>query len=222
MAFAFVLPSSRVHIEAAGAEDARPVDADRAAAALRADFERWSRWGLGVGAFVLAVLGVFLSIGLTSTIAMLGGVPGPLDVVVIVVAAVAGAAGIWMLLALWRSGRRLLRAASWWMRLPYVTGARQRRASGWIEARTVNFEGPIFARLTTVSLAMLLGVLGVSVLAYEAAEGPTSLTAAAVSVGVLALVAGCVQAGGVMRIVSAVSERDPLWVRIRSTFRRAD
>lgn len=220
MAFSFVLPASRAYIESAGAADARAVDADRAAAALRADYERWSRWGLGILAFVLAVVGVFLAVGLTTTIVMLGGVPAPLDVAVVVIAALLGIAGIGVLLALWRSGRRILRAASWWMRLPFVTGMRQRRAAGWIEARTVNFEGPIFVRLTTASLASLTGVLGLSVLIYDAVEGPSSFTPAAVAVGAIALVAGLVQMGGVMRVVSAVAEGDPLWVRIRSSFRR--
>lgn len=220
MAFAFVLPASRAYIESAGADDARAVDADRAAAALRADYQRWSRWGLGLLAFVLAVLGVFVALGLTTTIVMLGGVPAPLDVAVVVIAALLGVAGIGMLVALWRSGRRILRAASWWMRLPYATGVRQRRAAGWIEARTVNFEGPIFVRIATSSLACLTGVMGLSVLIYDAVEGPSSITPAAVAVGAIALIAGVVQMGGVMRVVSAVAEGDPLRVRIRSGFRR--
>jgi hypothetical protein len=48
----------------------------------------------------------------------------------------------------------------------------------------------------------------------------TSMTAAAAVVGVIALVAGVGQVGGVMHLVSGLSEADPLWVRIRSAFVR--
>ncbi|MEV4738172.1 MULTISPECIES: hypothetical protein [unclassified Microbacterium] len=219
MAFAFVLPASRPLLDTAGSQGARPVDADRAASALRADYERWSRWGLGLLAFVLAALGLLVAVGMVGTIAMLGGVPAVFDVVVIVVAAGVAATGVSVLVALWRSGRRMLHAASWWMRLPYTHGGRQRRAAGWLQARTVNFEPRVFARITTATLALLLGLAGVSLLIRDLVTAWTSVTAAFGAIGMLALVSGCAQFGGVLRLVSALSEADPLWVRIRSTFR---
>lgn len=219
MAFAFILPSSREHLVTDGSPRVRPVDADRAATALRADFERWSRWGVGLLGFVLAALGLLVALGMVGTIAMLGGVPGALDVVVVVVAAALAAAGIAVLVALWRSGRRMLRAASWWLRFPYTHGGRQRRPAGWVQARSVNVEPKVFTRIATASLALLLGVAGVSLVIRDLVTGWTSMTAAFGAIGVLALIVGCVQLGGVLRLVSALSEGDPLWVRIRSAFR---
>lgn len=220
MAFALVLPSSREHLRAAGSPDARPVDADRAAAALRADWERWSRWGVGLLWFLLASTGLLVAAGMIGTIAMLGGTPAALDLVVIVIAVILAAIGLATLIALWRSGRRTLRAASWWLRLPYTRGGRQRRPAGWLRARTVNFEPRVFARITTATLALLLGIAGVSLLIRDLVTGWTSVTAAFRAVGLLALISGGVQFGGVLRLVSALSEGDPLWVRIRSAFRR--
>lgn len=220
MPFAFVLPASREYIDATGAPDSRPVDADRGAALLRSDYERWSRWGLGLLAFLLAGLGLFVALGMIGTIAMLGGVPGVLDVVIIVVAAALAAAGVAVLVALSRSGRRILRAASSRLRSPYTHGGRQRRPAGWIRARSVNFEPRVFARITTASLALLLGIAGVSLVIRDIVAGWTSVSAAVGAVGLLALISGCGQLGGVLRLVSALSEGDPLWARIRSGFRR--
>ena len=36
-----------------------------------------------------------------------------------------------------------------------------RSAAGWAQARTVNFEPPIFARITTSALLALFGLLGI-------------------------------------------------------------
>lgn len=216
MPFALILPASRPLIAEAGSDDARPVEADRAAAALRADFERWSRWGLGILGFALAAGGAFVAVGLIETVRMLGGTPVGSDLVAIVVAVVVALAGVALLVLLWWSGRRLLSAATWWMRLPYTRGGRQRRAGGWLQARTVNFEPRVFARIVTATLALLIAVGGISLFVRDLIEGPTSMTAAAATVGIVGAVSGIGQIGGVMRIVSGLSERDPLWVRIRS------
>lgn len=216
MPFALILPASRPLIAEAGADDARPVEADRAAAALRADFERWSRWGLGILGFALAAAGSFVAVGLIETVRMLGGTPAGVDLVAIVVAVVIALAGIALLGLLWWSGRRLLSAATWWMRLPYTRGGRQRRAGGWLQARTVNFEPRVFVRIATASLALLIAVGGIALFVRDLIEGTTSMTAAAGVAGVIAALAGIGQIGGVIRIVSGLSERDPLWVRIRS------
>jgi len=216
MPFALILPASRPLIAEAGSDDARPVEADRAAAALRADFERWSRWGLGILGFALAAGGAFVAVGLIETVRMLGGTPVGSDLVAIVVAVVVALAGVALLVLLWWSGRRLLSAATWWMRLPYTRGGRQRRAGGWLQARTVNFEPRVFVRIVTATLALLIAVGGIALFVRDLIEGPSELTAAAGVVGVIAALAGIGQIGGVMRIVSGLSERDPLWVRIRS------
>lgn len=216
MPFALILPASRPLIAEAGSYDARPVEADRAAAALRADFERWSRWGLGILGFALAAGGAFVAVGLIETVRMLGGTPVGSDLVTIVVAVIVTLAGVALLVLLWWSGRRLLSAATWWMRLPYTRGGRQRRAGGWLQARTVNFEPRVFVRIVTATLALLIAVGGIALFVRDLIEGPSELTAAAGVVGVIAALAGIGQIGGVMRIVSGLSERDPLWVRIRS------
>lgn len=216
MPFALILPASRPLIAEAGSDDARPVEADRAAAALRADFERWSRWGLGILGFALAAGGAFVAVGLIETVRTLGGTPAGSDLVAIVVAVVVALAGVALLVLLWWSGRRLLSAATWWMRLPYTRGGRQRRAGGWLQARTVNFEPRVFVRIVTATLALLIAVGGIALFVRDLIEGPSELTVAAGVVGVIAALAGIGQIGGVMRIVSGLSERDPLWVRIRS------
>ncbi|MCK2022864.1 hypothetical protein KZC52_08030 [Microbacterium sp. kSW2-24] len=216
MPFALILPASRPLIAETGSDDARPVEADRAAAALRADFERWSRWGLGILGFALAAGGSFVAVGLIETVRMLGGTPVGSDLVTIVVAVIVTLAGVALLVLLWWSGRRLLSAATWWMRLPYTRGGRQRRAGGWLQARTVNFEPRVFVRIVTATLALLIAVGGIALFVRDLIEGSSELTAAAGVVGVIAALAGIGQIGGVMRIVSGLSERDPLWVRIRS------
>lgn len=220
MPFALILPASRPLIAEAGSDDARPVEADRAGAALRADFERWSRWGLGILGFALAAGGAFVAVGLIETVRMLGGTPAGIDLVAIVLALVVALAGVVLLVLLWWSGRRLLSAATWWMRLPYTRGGRQRRAGGWLQARTVNFEPRVFVRIVTATLALLIAVGGISLFVRDLIEGTTSMTAAAATVGIVGAVSGIGQIGGVMRIVSGLSERDPLWVRIRSGFVR--
>jgi hypothetical protein len=220
MAFALIRPSSRPHIDAARTPDARTVDADRFATVLRTDFERWSRWALGLGGFVLAIGGAFFAAGMIEAVWMLGGSAALVDLVVIVIAVVVGLAGVAILVALWWSGRKILSAASWWLRLPYTAGGRQRRAGGWIRARTVNLEPRVFLRLVTAALALLLAVGGVALFIRDLTGDVTPMTAAAAVVGVIALVAGIGQLGGVMRLVSGLSEADPLWVRIRSGFVR--
>lgn len=220
MAFALIRPESRHLIDAARTPDARLVGADRAAVALRADFERWSRWALGLLGFALAIGGAFVTAGMIEAARMLGGSLAGVDLVVIVVAVFIGLGGVTILVALWSTGRRILSAASWWHRLPYTAGGRQRRAGGWLRTRTVNFEPRVFVRLTSATCALLIGVGGVALFLRDLGSSTTSMTAASAAVGVIALVAGLGQAGGVMHLVSGLSEADPLWVRIRSVFVR--
>ena len=128
-----------------GSADADPYDATRAVTALRADYERWSRW-----------------IG-----------------------------------------------------LPFRSGAAAPSARGWAQARLVNFEPPLFVRVITAATAFLLAVAGIAVLGRGIVEGEDiALAIAAGAVGLISLVAGCVQVGGVMRIVQGFATADPVWRRV--------
>jgi hypothetical protein len=90
-------------------------------------------------------------------------------------------------------------------------------------ARTTNFDPPLFARLTTATLAFLLAIGGVALALRDVAAGSSvGLSAAAGLVGTIALVCALGQVGGVVRIVSGVSEGDPIWHRVRSAFVRSD
>src|SRR5690606_6972997 len=123
-----------------------------------------------------------------------------------------------LLYRLWRTGRELSRAAAWWMRLPYRQGLRARRAGGWLQARTINFEPPVFARIMACSLTFLMGTFGLSALAYPGRSEMPSMVAAFAVIGLLSLLCALGLMGGVLNIVSGVSERDPLWDRIRGAF----
>lgn len=222
MAFALILPASRAWIDVPSGEKA-VAEADRVAVLLRADYERWSRWSLGLACFAGAALGVFVIGGMLDAIAALGGAVAPVDVVVIAIAAAVALAGAVGLVQLWQTGRTLTRAATEWLRLPYRQGGRTRRGGGWVLARTTNFDPPIFARLMTATLAFLLAIGGVALALRDLAAGSfVGLSATAGVVGIMALMCALGQAGGVVRIVSGVSEGDPLWHRLRSAFVRSD
>ncbi|MBD5786044.1 hypothetical protein IF650_07610 [Cellulosimicrobium terreum] len=218
MPLSLVRPSSRPLIDEADAGQGSPARADAAAAELRRDYERWSRWWCGTGAWTGAVVGTLLSGLAVEMIRALAPDPVVLIVggaLVLVGLGLLSVCGV-LLFRLWRTGHALARAAAWWLRLPYRAAGRTRRASGWWEARSVNFDPPVFARITTSALAFLVGVLGTS-----AAFAPTGiwempgLASAFVAAGLLSLLCGCGQLGGVMRLVSGIGERDPLWVRLR-------
>jgi len=222
MAFALILPASRPWIDVPSGEKAL-AEADRVAVILRADYERWSRWALGLVCFGGSALGVFVIGGMLDAIAALGGAVAPVDVIVIAIATVVALAGAVGLVRLWLTGRTLASAATAWLRLPYRQGGRARRGGGWVLARTTNFDPPIFARLTTATLAFLLAIGGVALALRDLAAGSfVGLSATAGVVGIIALACALGQAGGVVRIVSGVSEGDPLWHRLRSAFIRSD
>ena len=222
MAFALILPASRARIDVPSDEKA-VAEADRVAVLLRADYERWSRWALGLVCFGGSALGVFVIGGMLDAIVALGGAVAPVDVIVIAIATVVALAGAVGLVRLWLTGRTLASAATAWLRLPYRQGGRARRGGGWVLARTTNFDPPIFARLTTATLAFLLAIGGVALALRDLAAGSfVGLSATAGVVGIIALACALGQAGGVVRIVSGVSEGDPLWHRLRSAFIRSD
>lgn len=218
MAFTLIRAGSLPLIDAAKAGEGAPAVADRAAAELRSDFERWSRWTLGFVAFLLAVGGSFLALGLLGTVFMLGAFPVGLDLAIVLVASAAALGGSILLVRLWWTGRRLVTAAAWWSRLPYKAGGRTRRPEGWLRARLINFDPRIFARLVTATLSCLIAIGTAALVVRDMVEGVTSLTAAAAVVAVISGLSGLGQAGGVMRLVAGVSEGDPLWARVRSFF----
>jgi hypothetical protein len=220
MAFALIRPESRLYLGTPQESDARTSDSQRAAVALRADYERWSRWLLGLLAFLLAAGGTFVAVGLTETVRMLGGVPHAVDLIAIAISAAIGVAGIAVLIALWSSGRQLLNAASSWIRLPSVRSGARRGVGGWVQARAVNLEPRVLARLISGTLALLLAIGGAALVVRDLTGQFTSMTLASAVVSLVALIAGVGQIGGVMRLVSALAEADPLWVRIRSAFGR--
>ncbi|WP_370614582.1 hypothetical protein [Mumia sp. Pv 4-285] len=196
-----------------------PTDADRAAGQLRADYERWSRWALGLGGFVSAAGGLFTAVGVVTTAYALDRGVALIDVVAVTIAGAVGLAGTAVLVMLWRSGRRLTRGAAQWIRVPYLLSGRSRTARGWLKARTVNVEPRILVRLATSTAALLLAVAGISAAVRDVVTETSTVTYAAAAVGVLALLSGLGQLGGVLRIVSGLGEADPLWHRIRTSFR---
>ncbi|MGZ0711555.1 hypothetical protein ACWPKO_24815 (plasmid) [Coraliomargarita sp. W4R53] len=209
-------------------EDSRPwfergdvADSTRAVKLLRDDYERWSRLGMGLVGFVGIMAGGFIAVGMIFAIVELGGPLAIIDVVVTVLGLVVLAASAYLLVRLWQTGRTLTTAAARWMRAPYVNGARQRAAAGWMTARTINLEPRVLTRIVTATLALLLAIAGVSVAIRDIIDGAfIDMSAVALMIGVVSLLCGLGQLGGVMRLVSGASEADPLWVRIRSAMMR--
>lgn len=183
---------------------------------LRADYQRWSRLGVGVFGLVLSAFGALFAIGIPLSGARLTA----LDLAVVVIGLVFIVVGVWVLIRLHLSGRAVLTALAWWTAEPYRRGAAARCAAGWAQARTVNYEPPIFVRITTSSLLGLFGLMGICMLWYPVEPGELDLRAAMVAVGVILALTSIGQMGGVMRLVSGLAEADPLWVRIRGAFRR--
>ena len=62
-------------------------------------------------------------------------------------------------------------------------------------ARTTNFEPPIFARLVTVSLALLVAVSGIALFIRGIVEGFDMTTVAALVVGLISLRVAWVRLG---------------------------
>ena len=214
MAFAFIQAASRPLLETGEAGEpaasAGPSDADRAVTVLRADYERWSRWALGIVGFVAAAGGVFFAGGLVATVVAMGVVT-PDTVIVIVIAAAIALGGVALLVVLWRTGRALTRAASFWLRAPYVAGQRAPRAAGWVQARTVNLEPRILVRLSTATLALLVAIGGVAVFVRDLGAGVSVFTVPVLLVGICGALSGIGQISGVLRIVNGLSAGDPLW-----------
>lgn len=187
---------------------------------LRDDYERWSRLGWGVLGYLGAVAGVFLGgvmlellgrLSVGDSMFLVGGAVGGVGFMLAFVC-------LHLLHRLWRSGRRLSRAAAWWLRLPYRQGGRARRAGGWLTPRVTQFEPRIFARIMGCALLFLACIFGLAMpFAPSAGEMP-SLVGAAIAIGVISGLCLLGLLGGVQNITSGLSEQDPLWIRIRDSF----
>ncbi|MFE6997406.1 hypothetical protein ACFVAE_15680 [Microbacterium sp. NPDC057659] len=216
MSFHFVLPDSRPLLAGPTDGDGRtPGDPIRQ---LRRDYDRMSRVGMGA----LAILAL-VPFGLVATIGvpLMGGRLTPFDIAMAVIGAIALIVGVWILIRLHRSGRRILVALSRLLREPYRSGALPRTAAGWVNARTVNFEPPVLTRIITSSLLGLTGLIGLGIIAYPGFSQAPSLYTTLVLWGAACFLTAAGQMGGVMHLVSGVAEQDPLWVRIRDSLRRS-
>ncbi|PRI12144.1 hypothetical protein [Leucobacter massiliensis] len=212
MGFTFILPSSR-RLLTSGIRDRRSEGTAAARAdAFRRDYERWSRWGLGLAAFLVTIPAGFVATGLAGAIEAAGS-SDPIDIVVVGAAALLCIAGGATLFALWRSGRLLARAACEELRAIYSEGWRSPSPWGWAQVRLLNGEPRIFVRLVTGTLALMLAVGGFAVAARDLAAGETMFTLPSLLVALCSACSGLGQLGGVMRIVRGMSAGDPIAAR---------
>ena len=211
-----IQPSSAPLIEGSRTGSGSTGEADAAANELYADYARWGRLGWGVLAYLMVVLGLVC----LGVILDLVDVIQRVDEAVVFAAVGIGGAGLAaaggiMLHRLWRSGRALSRAIAWWLRLPYRLGERQRHFSGYAAPRVAIYKPPLLVRIVLSALTFLVGVMGVSTLAFPGRSEMPATTVIFVVLGVLSLLCAGGQMSGVMRIISGVGEQDPLWGRIR-------
>ncbi|OJU40824.1 MAG: hypothetical protein BGN97_16700 [Microbacterium sp. 69-10] len=215
-----IRPASLPLIRAAEGGSDEVGQADAAARALREDYERWSRLGWGALTYLGAVLGTLFGLAMLDAASDVSGGAGR-----VVVLAIGGAAltiavvCLLVLHRLWRTGRRLTIAAAWWLRLPFRTGQRSRRAPFWFAPRTVQYEPRILTRTTAGALLLLVAIFGLSSVFFTDAARMPLLTAAMVSIGVIAALCVCGILGGIMRITSGLAEGDPLWTAVRDRVR---
>jgi hypothetical protein len=226
MAFRFMLSDSRPWIEAAERarvqegvpplEIAHPGNADRAQAQLRGDWGRWSRWGLGVlGVALTTVAALAPAAAVWSSLSM-GAVFLPGVLLLLAAGAAFAVPGSWLLIALHRSGRRLVRALAFWTALPYRRGNRERGGSGWLRARTVNFEPDVLVRILSASVTTLGAIFGAALTFFTIAVRPDPAMAVLYAQWtILSLLVTAGLFGGVIRVVNGFGEADPLWNRIR-------
>lgn len=194
----------------AGAQ-ARPVDADAAAARTRGDYGRVSRWALGL----LGTAGTALATLLAAfPLSLVGSGDDARDLVFgaifVAVALAIGTPSVWLLVALHRSGRRLSRAAGYWAALPYRLGRRAPRRGDWFAVRFLGFSSDLLLRLISSVLAGLAAIFTlVGAVRAIATGAPAWEVVLWLAWGVL-FTAVCVgQFGGVQRIQNGHTARDP-------------
>ncbi|TCC17905.1 hypothetical protein [Kribbella sindirgiensis] len=208
----WMLDKSAEWVAGAESETGQSSDAVWASQLLSDDLMRWSRWWLGLGAFVVA----FFAAGTAGTLGMLlvldgSDDEGPVVVVVgILVVAVATLAGCGVVLwRLHRSGRRLARALRWWLGLRAVA-VPSRGFAGWLAPRAVLFKPVVFVRVLTATLSGLIGIFGLSMIGYSLTQ-EAMLLLASILWGLLGTACCVGQLGGVMRLVCGLADDDPLW-----------
>ena len=213
--FKFIREESLPLIAAAQAGET-PHGWDRAAADLRKDYERWSRLGLGVIAWFGSTIGIMI-LGVPAMAFATGDIGS--GIIGAVLGLMFAAPALYVLFKLWSSGGKLSRAAAIWLKAPYEMGLRRPAASGWLEARVVNYEPPMLARIFTAAFAFLAATMGI----VAGIVGPEGERLVATFFGVVGLVSAacmCGQIGGLMNIVNGLAVRDPVWMRIRSALTR--
>lgn len=198
--------------ESGAGEQARPVDADAAAARTRADYGRVSRWALGLlgtaGSLVAGALAGFAASVVTSGVDPFGD--ALFAGIVLLLAATFGVPSVWLLIALHRSGKRLAAAAGFWAGLPYRQGRRTPTRGDWFSVRFLGFSSDLFLRLITSALAALAAIFTVANLVRAVVTGQDAWEAVFWTCWSVVFVAVCIgQFGGVQRIQNGYLARDP-------------
>lgn len=211
----FIRPESTPLIDAARTLPESTRGADAAAAALRADHERWSRTLWGVGAFLVFAVGALLTgmmVDLLVGYATTAAEQTPAVALVVLGVALA-AAGLVVLFRLWRTGRALSRAAVIWSRVPYLLGVRDRSATGWLAPRPVRESPVMFVRVAACALLLLVAVFGLSIVFFPGREAMVATSVACVLIGAVAAFCLAGLFGGIVTTQRGIRERDPRWVR---------
>ncbi|GGR50639.1 hypothetical protein J2S40_000399 [Nocardioides luteus] len=215
MAF-WITSRSQEWVAAAEADDGHFTDAVWASELLKEDLLRWSRWWLGLAAFVLAFAAVPFA-GLLPMMLIVEAPSGGGEVLMVLavtaIAVLVLAAAAVVLWLLHRSGRRLARSLRWWLAVR-AGGSPAQGVAGWLAPRAVLFEAEVFVRVLTASLAGLVGIFGLSLIGFSIAQNPTMIVASALW-GVLGTACCIGQTGGVMRLVAGLGDADPVWNRMR-------
>jgi len=205
VAFHFVLDASRPLLETQ--PDAAPGSLEQQVATLRRDYGRATRLLVGIGVTLVGMLVLFTTAGVVASF----GFDSPAIVILLLPLIALAAAVAWVLVRLHRSGRRLSIALAARLR------ARSEGGRGWndaILARTFIFEPFVFWRIAIAALAVLGGVIFVSMVFSPGAARDLALAVAFAAIGMLLLAVGCGVFGGVFRVNLAHSRRDPVQHRI--------
>ncbi len=213
--YRMILPGTLADVVAAedgSAANARAFEADEAAARTRADYGRVSRWALGLLGTAGALIGAtLLSVAVLMVTATTADAAGILfSAIVSIVAAAIAVPSIWLLVALHRSGKRLARAAGYWVGLPYRQGRRTPAAGDWFAVRFVGFSADLFLRLITSVLAALGAIFTITGAIRTTVTGGEFGMILLMAAWSVILVAVCIgQFGGVQRIQNGYLARDP-------------
>ncbi|MEU1971060.1 hypothetical protein ABZ477_05360 [Microbacterium sp. NPDC019599] len=164
---------------------------------LRADYGRLSRWLFGILG-TAGALGAGLVAGVSIDLLAEGQVV--LGSVLILVASGVAAASAWLLIALHRTGRRLVHALAYWAGYPFRTGQRKPAGSRDFFVR-LGPDSDLYARMLTSAIAALWSAFAVSMIRFGIAEYPTPAVTVIASAWLVTLVCVAIgQYGGVLRV----------------------